>query len=232
MLPTTRPKVNGTRPQQFLEKPSLPLRALRWLLFRFNRMLMRSVFQLCVKGIDRLPVDGPFVITPNHVSYLDPLAIAAALPVRLMQNTCWAGWAGKMHKGPVSRAVSRSMRIFPVDPDHDLGSSIQLGAQALDDGRILVWFPEGGRSPNGVTREFRHGIGVLLENSRAVVVPAWIEGSFQAWPRSRKWPRPRRITVVFGEPKTVDSLLGEGPREADASQISDALKHCVTRLRI
>jgi long-chain acyl-CoA synthetase len=62
---------------------------------------MRGCFRLRIEGLERLPSEGPFVIAPNHNSYLDPLAVGAALPRHLLSNTCWAGWARKMHKGPI-----------------------------------------------------------------------------------------------------------------------------------
>jgi 1-acyl-sn-glycerol-3-phosphate acyltransferase len=46
-------------------------------LYALNRVIM---FRLRVAGAAKLPDTGAFVITPNHVSDLDGLAIAAALP--------------------------------------------------------------------------------------------------------------------------------------------------------
>jgi long-chain acyl-CoA synthetase len=227
---TTRSELQQSRVQRYLENPTLPWRVLRWLLVRSNRIVMRSYFRLRNEGLNRLPSAGAFVITPNHTSYLDPLAIAAALPNRLLSNTCWAGWAGMMHKGPVFRAISRASRVFPVDPDQELGGGVQLGAQALHEGRVLVWFPEGRRSQDGAVLPFRRGIGVLLEESRAKVVPVRIRGSFEAWPPKGKWPRLRPITVVFGWPQTVDSLLAEGRGEDAPARISDALERRVRDL--
>lgn len=216
--------------ERYLDEPSLPLKVFGWLLLRFNKLLMRILFRLRIHGLDRLPARGPFVIAPNHASYLDPLAVAAALPGCLLKRTCWAGWAGKMHKGPVSRAVSRATAVFPVDPDRDIGGGIRLGATVLERGRPLVWFPEGRRSPGGGVQTFRRGIGVLLEQSRVQAVPVRITGSFKAWPLTRKWPRPHPITIVFGSPESVESLLEIGVGEDQASRISDGLERRVRDL--
>jgi long-chain acyl-CoA synthetase len=192
---------------------------------------MRGCFGLRIDGLENLPDRGPFVIAPNHASYLDPVALAAALPARLLKNTRWAGWAGKMHKGRIFRTVSRATGVFPVDPDRDLGGGIGLGENVLASGRVLVWFPEGRRSPDGELQTFRRGVGVLLHKNRVPVVPVYVCGSFEAWPITRKWPRLRPIKIVFGHPESVESLLRHGRGDDEAARISDGLAQCMRTLR-
>jgi long-chain acyl-CoA synthetase len=88
---------------RYLEIPRPGLRLLGTLIIACVQLLMYGPYRLRVVGSDNLPVDGPFLLAPNHCSYLDPLAVAAALPPSVRRRTCWAGWAGKMHKGPRSR---------------------------------------------------------------------------------------------------------------------------------
>jgi long-chain acyl-CoA synthetase len=158
--------------ERYLEVPAPALRLLAALTMSVVRLTMFRLFRLRVTGRHNLPPDGPFLIAPNHTSYLDPLAVAAALPSSLRSRTCWAGWAGKTHKGPIWRTISRAFRIFPVNPDQDLGQAIRLGARVLQAGEVLVWFPEGRRSLDGGLQPFRRGIGVLLEQAPVPVVPA------------------------------------------------------------
>src|SRR5262249_49878459 len=65
-------------------------------LYALNRVIMRGLFRLRVTGVTKLPEAEPFVITPNHVSDLDGLAIAAALPWSQAKRLCWAGDAVRM----------------------------------------------------------------------------------------------------------------------------------------
>ena len=67
------------------------LTALGFVLYALNWLVMRGLFRLRFTGVERLPETGPFLITPNHVSYLDGLAIAAALPWRRLRHLYWAG---------------------------------------------------------------------------------------------------------------------------------------------
>ena len=185
-------------------------------LLLFAKLLLRTLFRLRVSGARALAGDGPYVITPNHTSYLDPIAVAAALPWRQLRRTYWAGWVGVMYTGPLMRFVSRATRVLPVDPDRDLAGAIRLARAVVDAGYNLVWFPEGRRSPVGRLEAFQGGIGVLLEGSRAAAVPTAIRGAFEAWPRQRRWPRPAKVEVTFGTPRPVTELgPAQGPEAAE-----------------
>ncbi len=201
------------------------------LVLALNWLVMRGLFRLRVEGVERLPRDGPYIVVPNHVSLLDPLAIAAAVPFRSLQHTYWAGWTGKMFAGPGSRLLSRITRVFPVDPDRGPASSLALGKAVLDRGQMLVWFPEGRRSPTGEIRPFLPGIGILMQRSKAVAVPTLIQGTYEAMPRGRRLPRFRRILIRFGDPMTVDRLDAMGEEEDRADRMANGLQQAVSALR-
>ena len=75
-------------------------------------------------------------------------------------------------------------------------------------GGIVLLFPEGTRSRDGELAEIKSGISALALRARVPVVPVAIAGTFEAWPRSRPFPRPHAIRIVFGAPITPDEILG------------------------
>jgi long-chain acyl-CoA synthetase len=162
------------------------------------RLVMRGVFDLQVEGLEFLPMKGPMLLCPNHVSYLDPFALGAALPKEFVSHTCWGGWTGVAFTTRFRRLFSRAARIMPIDPDRAAASGLAMGRLTLERGWNLVWFPEGGRSADGTLQRFLPRVGVLVEKHPVPIVPVYIEGSFSAWPVARRLPRPRRITVRFG----------------------------------
>jgi long-chain acyl-CoA synthetase len=210
--------------------PPLPVAAFGRLAYAVDRLLLRLVFQLRVSGREHLPTRGPVIIAPNHASYLDPLAIAAALPWRLLPHTHWAGWTAILFQGWLWRLFSRATRVFPVDPDRGPAAAMACGRAVLARGEVLVWFPEGRRSRTGAVAPFLPGVGVLMAGSRCPVVPAWIEGSFSAWPWNARWPRPARITVRFGAPLSVDSVQADPGSETDPAALAAALQKQVEGL--
>jgi long-chain acyl-CoA synthetase len=88
--------------------------ALGFVLYVLNWLVMRVLFRLRFTGVERLPETGPFLITPNHVSYLDALAIAAALPWRQLWQVYWSGGVLLLFSSPLARLFSRAVHLFPV----------------------------------------------------------------------------------------------------------------------
>jgi long-chain acyl-CoA synthetase len=199
-------------------------------IYLVGRLLMRALFRLRVEGRDRLPVDGPFVLAANHASDLDPLVVAAALPWRSLRRVHWGGDAGRLFGDRRLHGLWRALRVFPVD-EHAPAASLAVAAAVLKRGNGLVWFPESWRSPTGDLQPFRPGIGVLLEQVDAPVVPAWIEGAFEAMPRDRRLPRLRPIRVVIGQPVRAEALAAAGEGAARAARIVDGLRRRVAALR-
>jgi long-chain acyl-CoA synthetase len=205
------------------------LTALGAVLYVVNRLIMRSLFRLHVAGIDRLPSSGPFVIAPNHVSYLDVLAIAAALSWSRAQNTYWAGDAQRLFPHALGRVFCRGAHLFPVAAMHP-GAALETAGRVLQAGDILVWFPEGWRSPDGRIQRFLPGIGQVLLRSGAPAVPTYIGGTFAALPRGQRFPRFRALSVTFGEAAEATSLGASGDGATDEERVAVGLRQQLTAL--
>jgi len=194
-----------------------------------DKLAFRWGFALHIDGIERVPMHGPFVVAPNHTSEMDAFAIAAALPIRQFRCSYWAGDDHRMFSTAVMRLFSRVSHVFPVDERVPM-AAIVAATTLLARGDILIWFPEGWVSPDGRLQRFRPGIGKLLTDVSAPVVPTYISGTFEAMPRGRRWPRRRPIRVVFGDPVTVDALEAAGTGDSREKRIASALREKVAAL--
>jgi long-chain acyl-CoA synthetase len=224
--------VEAITPEQarWLEPAGASAAVLARVLYALNRALMRIAFGLKVAGRENLPAAGSFLIAPNHASYLDPMAVAAALPRSLLGQVFWAGWTGFMFRNAFWRGLSRATQVFPVDPDRGPAIAIASGEAVLAQRRALVWFPEGRRTLTGETGPFLPGVGVVLQRSGAPAVPVRVEGSYECLPWNRRWPRPGRITVTFGAPLTVAELEAAGEGATRAERIASGLRRAVLAL--
>ncbi len=193
------------------------------LTYAVTLFIMRALFRLDVRGTEHLPAEGPYVLAPNHVSYLDPFAVGAALGYRRLRTTFWAGWTGLLFANWFVRRFSRIARVVPIDPDRAVGSSLAFGGTILKRGLMLVWFPEGMRSETGELTAFKPGLGVLLERFGVPVLPVTIEGAYEAWPRQRSLPRLRRIRVTIHRPLDPRALAEEGEGKEKGGRIMNGL---------
>lgn len=226
------PAVQIEKPEQLLDPFQLQwlaergwfIRRLGQALFVLNRLLMKVIFSLEVQGVERVPAQGPCVLVPNHTSLLDPPAVMAALSDSFLNRTYWGGWTGIMFRNAVMRLVSRAVQVLPIDQSSRPLANIALGAAALARGYNLVWFPEGGRSSDGILQPFQPGIGLMMTAHPTPIIPVCIEGSFEALPTGAWWPRRRAIRVVFGE--TLDAGMLAGPsRGADRYRLIATALH-------
>ena len=215
--------------EHWLAPTGVFLMALALVLYALNRLVMCGLFRLRVTGIERLPITGPFLITPNHVSDLDGMAIAAALPWSRFRQLYWAGDVVRLFSNPINRLFCRAMHLYPVDAKYP-AAVLEAASQVLKSGNVQVWFSEGWRSPDGSLQRFLPGIGQLLLDTGAPAVPAYIGGAFDALPRHRRIPRLHQISVAFGPSETVEILRGDGAGRTDEERIADALRERVFAL--
>ena len=194
------------------------------------RVVARVVFKLSAHGGETLPA-SPFLICPNHVSYLDAFALAASLPHRKLQDTYWAGWTGLLFSSWLRRLFSRAAQVIPIDPDRAVAAGIALGAAVLSSGRTLVWFPEGGLSPDGSLQPFQPGIGAVLERCPVPVVPVYISGTEAALAPGRRFPRACRVTIRFGAPIDPTALPSGGAGRDHQQAIAMAIQAAVAAVK-
>jgi len=156
-------------------------------------------FHLKTRGLENLPEKGPFLVCPNHQSYVDPMVMAGGFPWRLFRDTFAVGTSDIFGKG-FMRRLAGWLRVAVVDPDANLVPAMRAGAYGLSQGHILVLYPEGERSDDGTPRVFRKGAAILSIHTRAPIVPVAIEGFYEAWPRHKKFPKFANLQIVFGKP--------------------------------
>jgi long-chain acyl-CoA synthetase len=156
-------------------------------------------FHLRVNGLEKLPAQGPYIISSNHQSFLDPVVLAAVLPWPAFRNLFAVGTSEIFGSG-FMRRLARWLRVIVVDPDANLVSAMRAGAFGLRNGRILILYPEGERSIDGTPRTFKKGAAILSIHLQVPIVPVAIEGFHDAWPRGKPFQRFTPLQIQFGDP--------------------------------
>ena len=185
-------------------------------------------FRLRAEGIEQAPGEGPFVITPNHASYLDGFVMAAAVPFTMFRKLYFLGLQ-QFFTGRVKSRLARMSHVIPIDSEVYLHMALQMSAYVLKSRKVLCIFPEGGRSFDGAVMPFKKGIGVLALELGIPVVPAYIDGTFRALPRGAFFPRPVPVRVIFGKPVAPSGTAAKHPADAYQS-FADRLRDEVIRL--
>ena len=172
--------------------------------------ISKLLWDVSIEGLHRLPAKGPFIVCANHQSYLDGLLLLHALPPRVRETTVTTGKSEVLSSPVLSPFINKSSFI-PVERHGDFVQALRLSIAALKNGKNLIIFPEGGRSRTGEMRSFKSGIGLLMLETNAAVVPVRIKGTFDVWPAGKFpkliGPKRRRLSIFFGAPLTLQDLI-------------------------
>jgi 1-acyl-sn-glycerol-3-phosphate acyltransferase len=209
-----------------------PLTALvTYALLQLIYFAARVFLRLEVEGRDVLPtLQRPFLICPNHQSYLDPIIICSTYPRRLLPQIFHVG-ASEYFTNRFMMWIARTFNIAPVDPDTHLLRAMRVSAGGLRAGKILNLYPEGQRSFDGRLHEFKNGAAVLATELDLPIVPVAIDGMYLVWPRNSWRIRPAKVRIAFGEPFTPRSVIPEGiSPEAAYELVTEELKKHIQRM--
>ncbi|WP_433967906.1 AMP-binding protein [Tunturiibacter gelidiferens] len=158
----------------------------------------------------------PLLIIANHVTAYDlPLLLyALPRPIRLHTAVAMSGeiledfrharnqqpsWLNPLGP-PTWLLLTALLNVFPLPRLRDFQRSFAHIGKALDHGFHVVVFPEGTRSPEGTLAAFRPGIGLLVKQSSAAVLPMAIQGLGELKTRRRRWFRSGTLQIRLGQP--------------------------------
>jgi 1-acyl-sn-glycerol-3-phosphate acyltransferase len=173
---------------------------LRFALWRVSHFFLawplgKIFFDFDAHGLEYVPLRGGVLAAANHASYLDPPLLGNATP-RVMYYMARADLFGGKFGGPFIKAWG----AFPIRRDMWSAGGLKEALRKLDEGKLVLFFPEGTRTYDGNLRRAMVGAGLLAYLARAPVVPAYIDGTFEVLPRGAKTPRRAKVTVSFGPP--------------------------------
>ncbi|MFQ5803036.1 MAG: lysophospholipid acyltransferase family protein [Candidatus Methylomirabilales bacterium] len=168
--------------------------------------LIMPVFRFRVVGKEEVPTTGGVILAANHVSYLDPVFIGVALVERQLHFMA----KEELFRSPLFGGIIRRLHAFPVRRGQGDHAGIRQCLRLLDQGEVLLVFPEGTRGDGLALREAEEGIGLLAARARCPVVPVHVQGTDKVLPRGQRIPRVHPVTVYFGHPLR---LAGENSRK-------------------
>ena len=174
-------------------------------LYTFGRMMLRPWailwFDLKVYGVQHVPRDGGVLVVSNHQSYLDPIILGVNVrrpfsflaKSELFENRLF-GW------------LIRNLNAFPVRQGEGDVGAVKETIRRLQEGHALIVYPEGTRSLSGEIETIQPGVGLIARRAGVPVVPAVIEGSYEAWPKGHKVFRPHTVRAMYGPPIDLSGL--------------------------
>jgi 1-acyl-sn-glycerol-3-phosphate acyltransferase len=168
------------------------------------RVLYQFYFGWRVFNAERVPLSGPVILASNHMSFLDPPLVGAGIRRGINYLA-----RESLFRFPVLGWILHRWQTVPVDRDGGGAKGLKAILDRLLDGGAIILFPEGTRSRDGKIQPARSGIGLTVIKSQAPVIPVRVFGTFEAFGRHMRVPRPSRVAVKYGSPMHFVQLRAE-----------------------
>ncbi len=185
--------------------------------FKSVGLFSRIFFGLDVSGAEQLSkIKRPFLVCPNHQSFLDPFIVTSAYPFDVIKNTFAVG-ASEFFQTSFMQFLGKLMNVVPIDPDTQLLKAIKASATGLKHAKVLNIFPEGERAFDGELHEFKKGAAILATELDLPIVPVALDGLYKVWGRSSGKINFSKVKMRFGKPFY--------PREIITSEMDNEVKY-------
>lgn len=207
-----------------MKKGQLQIRKPAWLqknvhfFYRFSLfvtwLFFKLFYRLKVYGQEHI-VEGRAIIAGNHASYFDPPLVAAAFPEEIHFLA-----RESLFKPILFGRMISALNAHPVRGTASDAAVFKLICRLLEEEKKIILFPEGSRTFDGAFQPLKMGIGLLASRTNSPILPVYIKGSFEAWNRHRKFPRPwGKIICVFGSPIYYETFAHLEKKEAHLALI-------------
>lgn len=199
-----------------------------FIIFKFFNLIARIFFNLKVEGKENIEtLKRPFLVCPNHQSYLDPFLVTSELSFENLRNAFAVG-ASNFFENSFMKRLADFLNTVPIDPDTQLLKAMKAGAVGLKHGKILTIFPEGARAFDGEMHEFKKGAAILAVELDVPIVPVALDGFYKVWGRSSGKINFAKTRIRFGKPFLPREIVT--PEMPDEEKYEAVTKHLQTTI--
>ena len=166
------------------------------------KFILKPAFAFFIKvkkeGLENIEKNEPVIFAGNHQSFLDGFIVNQAVPNSVLDKTYYFADIKHFRKGYMKFMGENSNIIF-VDINKNLVNSLQMLSKALRSGKNIVIFPEGTRTRDGKINNFKKFFAILSKELNISIIPFVIDGAYEAYPPSSKYPKGGDVKVKFLE---------------------------------
>jgi long-chain acyl-CoA synthetase len=199
-----------------------------------QKFLYEKVLKSTFTGRVNIPAHTNFIVAPNHASHLDMGLTKAALGDAGKDLVALAA-ADYFFDNKYKRAYFENFtNLVPMDRSGSLRKSLRWAGHFLEQGHNVLIFPEGTRSISGELQEFKPTLGYLAIHHRVGILPLYLYGTYDVFPKGSLLLKGRAVGAVIGPFVAYEDLerLIEGMPKSEAYRlIAATIKRMIEDLR-
>jgi long-chain acyl-CoA synthetase len=193
------PKAEEKKDDEDIVIPSVIRRAGNAVVSFAQNTLYEGVLDTRIEGESNVPQHVNFIVAPNHTSHIDTGLVKKALGPGVADQTVAVAAADYWFDTKYKRAYMNNFTtLVPIERTGSLRQSLRHVTRILNEGYNALIFPEGGRQESGQIAEFKPIIGYLALNQKIGILPIYIWGTYQAFPKGTIIPKGSSIGAKIG----------------------------------
>ncbi len=158
-----------------------------------------GILETIIEGRTNIPVHTNFIVAPNHASHLDTGLVKKALGKEVADQTVAVAAADYWFDTTYKRAFMNNFTtLVPIERSGNLRQALRHVTRILNEGYNALIFPEGTRSLTGEINEFKPIIGYLVLNCKVGILPVYLWGTYEAFPKGTVIPKRESFGATSG----------------------------------
>jgi 1-acyl-sn-glycerol-3-phosphate acyltransferase len=183
--------------------------------------------RLRIEGMEHIPRRGPVLVVGNHVGTVEPALTGVFIPrldVYYMAKS-------ELFRTPLLGWLFARSHAFPVVRESPDRAALRFALKVLEDGHVLLVYPEGTRSWDGRLLGDTHGgAGLIARHSGALVAPVASWGTDKVIPRGSWLPRRADVELRIGAPFRIPATNPDGSRVSNREAAATMMERVIALL--
>ena len=165
----------------------------RTFVVKFFKILFNTLMKTEITGTENIPQNGAAVLCSNHIHFFDSVAIVSHTK-RMMYVIA----KEELFKYKISNWFFKKVGVFPVSRGKGDSNAIDTANKHLQDGDLLLIFPEGTRNGFEKGVKFKKGAAYMALQNKVPVIPLGIVGTFKPF---------TKIKINIGKPIDIEEYI-------------------------
>ena len=190
----------------------------RWFLKVLCNALFHVFYKFDVEGLENIPEDGKAILCPNHIHLIDSIALVIHL-----KRMIYIMVKKELMNNKVSSWFWNKIGCFPVDRGKADTNALEIAERHLDDGDLLLVFPEGTRNALPKGKKLKKGASMIAVATKSPIIPIGMQGTFKPF---------TKIKIRIGKPiDLTDYFNKEEIAPRDYIEITNKMQEEILGLR-
>ena len=186
----------------------------------------KTCFRVKFYGKDNIPKKQGCIFASNHASFFDPVFVGSGVPYMITYLA-----RSSLFRTKLFGTLIKACNSIPIRRNIFDREAVQEVLRRLKASEGVLLFPEGTRSKDGLIGEAKAGIGKIALQADVPVIPVYIDGASEVWPKGSKRIRFVPVKVFYGKPIILKQELADKQDLSEKEKIRFVADLVVSKIR-